>query len=210
MKQKVLALLILFMAITGIALAQPSKGQFYTGGSLSYSYDTYGSKTTYNYTNGYTDYYLTKVTAFSISPEFGYFISNKLSVSIQPTYQHNSGTESSYFYSYVTSADNNVSSDTYKTNVAGVGINLRYYLMLSDKFGFFPQLGVSTLNNTTYFKYGTFNVGVSPNFVFFPSHKIGINFGFGNIAYSLDYATKNHSINAALNNNITFGLNYFW
>jgi len=30
------------------------------------------------------------------------------------------------------------------------------------------------------------------------------------VAYSLDYKTKDHSLNAGLNNDITFGLNYYW
>jgi len=96
------------------------------------------------------------------------------------------------------------------TGVVGMGINVRYYCMITDKFGFFPQMGISSLNNTTYFKYGTLNIGAMPNFVFFPAPQLGVNLGFGNIGYSLDYQTKNHNFNLGLNNNISFGLNYYW
>jgi hypothetical protein len=82
--------------------------------------------------------------------------------------------------------------------------------MLSDKFGFFPEFGVSTVNNTTYFSYGTFSVGATPNFVFFPTTKLGVNLGFGGLAYNLDYKTNDATFHFGLNDNISFGLNYFW
>lgn len=210
MKQKLLLLSLLIFCFSFCTLAQPGKGQFYLGGSMNYNYNTYGSKTTYNFSTGYTDYFLTNISAFSISPEFGYFLSDEWSVGIQPTYQRNSGTESSYFYSYISPSDNYVSSDNYHTNIAGIGITIRYYAMITDKFGFFPQLGISTLNNTSKFSYGTFNIAAVPNFVFFATPQLGVNLGFGNLSYNLDYETKNHSFNAGLNNTITFGLNYLW
>jgi hypothetical protein len=82
--------------------------------------------------------------------------------------------------------------------------------MITDKFGFVPQFGISSLNNTTYFKYGTLNIGATPNFMFFATSKLAVNLGFGNIGYSLDYQTKDHTFNIGLNDNISFGLNYYW
>jgi hypothetical protein len=210
MKQKILFLSLLFTCAASLVIAQPKKGKFYLGGSFNYNYNTYGSMTTYNFSSGYTHYFLTNVSAFSINPEFGYFLSNKWSIGIQPTYQRNSGTETSYFYSYTNSANNYISTDNYHSNIAGVGIIIRYYAMITEKFGFFPQLGVSTLNNISKPSYGTLNIAAVPNFVFFATPKLGVNLGFGNLSYNLDYQTKNHGINAGLNNNITFGLNYFW
>ncbi|MDB4902280.1 MAG: hypothetical protein JWQ63_1561 [Mucilaginibacter sp.] len=210
MKQKLLFYSLLFFILIGSASAQTNKGEFYIGGSLSYSYNSYGSENTFNYSTGYTNYYTTKVSAFSLSPEFGYFLGKKWSIGFQPTYQHNSGTETSYYYSYTNSANNYVYSNNYNTSVVGVDINVRYYCMITDKFGFFPQMGISSLNNTTYLKYGSLNIGAIPNFVFFPAPQLGVNLGFGNIGYSLDYQTKNHTFNLGLNNNISFGLNYYW
>ena len=71
-------------------------------------------------------------------------------------------------------------------------------------------MGISTLNNSTYFKYGTLTIGGTPNFVFFATPKLGVNLGFGNIGYNLDYKTKVHTLNAGLNDKISFGLNYYW
>jgi len=210
MKLKLLLSPILFIVFIGTASAQTSKGEFYLGGSMSYNYDSYGSTSTYSYLSGYTNYYVTKVAAFNISPEIGYFISNKWSIGIAPTYARNSGTETSYFYSYTSTADNTISSDTYHTNSIGLGIDVRYYCMITDKFGFFPQAGISTLNNSTYFSDGTLAIGATPNFVFFATPKLAVNLGFGSVGYSLDYQTKDHAVNASLNNSITFGLNYLW
>ncbi len=210
MKQKLLLSSVLFIICISTASAQINKGAFYIGGNLSYNYDSFGSTNTYSYPTGYTNYYVTKVSNFSISPEFGYFLSKKWSISIQPTYQRTSGTGTSDFYSYSTPADNFVYVSNYQNNIIGIGINARYYCMLSDKIGFFPQIGLGTLNNVTYLKYGTLNLGVNPNFVFFATPQLGINLGFGTVNYSLDYKTKDHTINAGLNNNITFGLNYYW
>ncbi|WP_428330740.1 hypothetical protein [Mucilaginibacter sp.] len=210
MKQKLLLFSILFTLFIGSAAAQGDKGGYYLGGSLSYNYNSFGSSSTYNYSTGYTIYTTTNIAAFTLSPEFGYFISKKWSIGIQPTYSRNSGTEESDYYSNTAVADDYTSKDNYHSSAVGLGINVRYYCMITDKFGFFPQVGISTLNNSTYFKYGTLTIGGTPNFVFFATPKLGVNLGFGNIGYNLDYKTKDHTLNAGLNDKISFGLNYYW
>ena len=82
--------------------------------------------------------------------------------------------------------------------------------MFTPKVGFFPPFGVNTANNLKQLKYGTLVVGENPNIVFFPIPELGINLGFGNVAYSLDHQTKTGVFNLGSNNNITFGLNYYW
>jgi len=210
MKHLLLAFSFFLFIGLGSASAQTEKGFYYIGGSLSYDFNSYGSSTTYDYAAGYTIYNITNVYSFSISPEFGYFLSKKWSIGIQPTYARTGGTETSNYYSYTTAADNFVSSDKYHNDIFGIGITLRYYCMITDKFGFFPQFGISTLNNVKYPNYGTLAIGVSPNFVFFPTNKIGVNLGFGNLGYNLDYKTKQHTLNAGLDDKISFGLNYYW
>src|SRR3978361_1544983 len=120
MKQKLLFYLLLLFIFPGLASAQTNKGEYYIGGNLSYNYNSYGSENTYNYSTGYTNYYTTKVGAVSLSPEFGYFLSKKWSIGFQPTYQHNSGTETSYYYSYTNAAANYIYSNNYNTNVVGI------------------------------------------------------------------------------------------
>ncbi|MCR8557077.1 hypothetical protein KXD93_05465 [Mucilaginibacter sp. BJC16-A38] len=210
MKQKLLAFFILLISISTAASAQTTKGTFYLGGSVSYDYSSFGSSSVIDYSEGYTNYVTSKIGNLSIRPEIGFFISDKWSIGVQAVYSRNSGTETSNYFSYTNSADNYVSSDKYHTDVAGIGVHARYYCMISDKFGFFPELGISTLNNTTYFKYGTFSIGTTPNFVFFPTQKLGVNLGFGGLAYNLDYQTKDSTFHLGLNDNISFGLNYYW
>ncbi len=210
MKQKLLLLSILFITCISVASAQTQKGEFYLGGSVSYDYNSYGSSNTYNYADGYTIYTTSKISAMSFRPEIGFFISDKWSIGVQAVYSRTGGTETSNYYSYTSTTKNYVSSDKYHNDIVGIGVHARYYCMITDKFGFFPELGISTLNNTTYFKYGTFSVGSTPNFVFFPTPKLGVNLGFGGVSYNLDYQTKNSTFHLGLNDNISFGLNYFW
>ncbi|ASU35371.1 outer membrane beta-barrel protein [Mucilaginibacter xinganensis] len=210
MKQKLLALSIFIIAGLSAATAQTHKGEYYLGGSLSYDYSSYGSSTTYSFTEGYTIYTTSKISSFSFRPEFGFFISDKWSIGIQPVYSRQAGTETSDYHSYTNTSNNYTSSDKYHNDVLGIGVHARYYAMISDKFGFFPEFGISTINNTTYFKYGTFSLGGTPNFVFFPTPKLGVNLGFGGVSYNLDYQTKDSTFHLGLNDNISFGLNYFW
>jgi len=210
MKKQLLAFSILLVAFIGSASAQGHKGEYYLGGSVSYDYSSYGSSNTYNYAEGYTIYTASKISNFSLRPEFGFFISDKWSIGIQPVYSRSGGTETSQYFSYTDATGNYTSSDKYHDDVLGIGVHARYYAMISDKFGFFPEFGISTLNNTTYFKYGTFSVGATPNFVFFPTPKLGVNLGFGGVSYNLDYQTKDGTFHLGLNDNISFGLNYFW
>lgn len=210
MKQTLLAFSLFLLAFIGSASAQGHKGQYYLGGSLTYDYSSFGKTSVITYTNGYTNYTTSKISAFSVRPEFGFFISDKWSIGIQPVYTRTGGTETSDFHSSVNATDNFVSSDKYHNDIVGIGVHARYYAMISDKFGFFPEFGISTLNNTTYFKYGTFSVGATPNFVFFPTQKLGVNLGFGGVSYNLDYQTKNSTFHLGLNDAISFGLNYFW
>lgn len=210
MKQTLLVFFLFLFACIGSVSAQGHKGQYYLGGSLTYDYSSYGSSSVINYSDGYTNYTTSKISAFSIRPEFGFFISDKWSIGIQPVYSRTGGTETSDFHSSADATQNFVSSDTYHNTILGIGIHARYYAMISDKFGFFPEFGISTLNNSKYFNYGTFSLGATPNFVFFPTNKLGVNLGFGGVSYNADYHTKENTFHLGLNDAISFGLNYFW
>lgn len=210
MKNKLLLYLIFSFVFFGSAIAQVSKGGFYAGGSLNYNYNSFGTSNVYNYATGYTIYTTKDIASLTVSPEFGYFLSNKWSIGIQSIYSRNSGIETSNFYSNISTTNNYSSSDNYHSSSVGAGINVRYYCMFSNRFGFFPQFGISTLNNTVHFKYGTLGIRGSPNFVFFPIPQLGVIMGLGNIGYSLDYQTKYYAFNASLNSSISFGLNYYW
>jgi hypothetical protein len=56
----------------------------------------------YNYDTGVTQYFNNDIVSFNISPEFGFFLSDKWAIGIQPGYSRVSGTEVSNFYSMLT------------------------------------------------------------------------------------------------------------
>lgn len=208
MKKYLLSLLLL--VIVGSASAQVGKGQFYLGGSLNYNYDEAGTTNVYTYSTGSTVYTNYHVTNLQLSPDFGFFISDKWAIGIQLGYTRTSGTEVNQFIA----SDNDTNSYTlvhkYSSDALGIGIHLRYYWMVTDKIGFFPQFGITTANDLNDFNNGTLSIGGNPNIVFFPTKHLGINMGFGNLAYNMDYKSKTHNFNLGLNTNIGFGLNYYW
>jgi len=212
MKKHLLILSILTLALIGsVSAQQTDKGNYYLGGNLSFSYNSNGTTTLYTFQTGYTNYTVSKISNLALNPEFGYFISKNWAIGIQPNYTRSAGTETSVFTAYNNSGvQSSVSSDTYHTDVLGLTVNVRYYCMLTDKIGIFPQIGLSSENDVKHFSNGELTLAASPNIVFFVTRKLGINLGFGNITYATDYHFKSNYVNAGLNNNISFGLNYYW
>lgn len=211
MKIRLLILSLFSLFILNSASAQIDKGSRYLGGSLSYSYDGGpGTTTLYNFPTGYTNYTVNKMAAFEISPEFGYFLSNKWAIGIQPNYSRSSGTETNAFTATTGGAQSYTTVNNYHIDVVGLTVNLRYYCMLTDRIGIFPQFGISTQNNVKDFGDGELTLLASPNIVFFATPKLGINMGFGNLKYATDYHFKYNYFNLGFNNAISFGLNYYW
>ncbi len=207
---KKLLFTLLFFAVIGSASAQVGKGQFYIGGSLNYNYDEAGSSSVITYPQGTTYYNNGKITDFQISPDFGFFLSDKWAIGIQIGYTRTSGTETNYYVAGDSSTASYYSTDKYSSSALGIGIHLRYYCMFTDKIGFFPQFGITTSNDLKDFNTGTLSIGGNPNIVFFPTKHLGVNLGFGNIAYNHAYKGGGNNFNLGLNTNIGFGLNYYW
>ena len=207
MKQPLLlSFLLLFTA--GTAFSQIGKGQKYLGGSLAFSYGDYGTSQLDVISN---QYYTTNVTAFNISPVFGFFVSDKWSINVMPSFGWTSGTETSLRYDYINGVPQSyMYSNKYHSGVVGLSVAMRYYWMLNDKFGIYPQFGIGSTHYTNNFSSGTLSIGGSPNLVFFPSKKVGVNMGFGSLGYNYDYQNKSSSVNLNLNNNIYFGLSYYY
>ena len=147
MKIRLLILSIFTILIVSSASAQIDKGSHYIGGSLYYNYDGGpGTTTLYTYPTGTTLYTVSGITTFQINPEFGYFFSKKWAIGIQPNYSYSSGTETNAFTSTTTGINSFTTSDQYHLNIVGLTISLRYYYMLTDKIGVFPQFGISSQN----------------------------------------------------------------
>ncbi|TSD67127.1 hypothetical protein FFF34_006960 [Inquilinus sp. KBS0705] len=209
MKQPLLLSLLLLL-ISTTAFSQPASGQKYLGGSLYFNYDQAGKYSVTYYSTGYTQYNNSNVVNFNISPEFGFFLNDSWSIGIRPSYTRVSGTERSNFYSTTPGIESYSSTTDYKAEDIGLAIEFRYYWMLTNKFGIYPQFGIGTSNNIKDFSAGLLSVGGGPNVVFFPTESLGINMGFGNINYSYGYQTKGSFFNVGLNNNINFGINYYF
>ena len=207
---KKLLLSIIFLAIAGAASAQLTKGAYYLGGNVDYNYDNSPVTTTIPYPGYGTTYYTTKNRFdFQVAPDFGIFLTDKWAVGIQLGYTRDGGTEvNDYVGNDPTTSY--IRTDNYHTDAIGIGLHVRYYWMLNDKIGIFPQFGVTTSNNLDNFNEGTLSIGGNPNIVFFATKHLAVNLGFGNLGYNLDYATKTYNFNVDLNENISFGLNYYW
>ncbi|MDB5152176.1 MAG: hypothetical protein JWR54_927 [Mucilaginibacter sp.] len=211
MKQHLLILSAFLFTLIGSATAQTGKGNYYIGGSLYYNYDGRGTTTLYTYPTGTIDYTVNNLTTFQFNPEFGYFLSKNWAIGIQPNYSRTSGTETSVFTSNNTNVvANSTSTDNYHFDVVGLTVSLRYYYMLTDKIGIFPQFGLSSQNDLKDFSNGEITLLASPNIVFFATPKLGVNMGFGNVKYATDYHFNNSYVNVGFNNAISFGLNYYW
>jgi len=209
MKKHLFVLLFLTMA-AGAANAQIGKGSYYVGGSFNYNYDGYGYNSVTTYTTGNLYYVNNHINTLQVNPDFGFFLSDKWAVGIQPGYSRNWGTETSTFISTADASSNYVNVHKYHTDVLSLGIHFRYYCMLTDRIGIFPQFGVTTVHDANDFKSGSLNIGGNPNIVFFATKKLAVNLGFGNLQYGHDYQTKSNSFNVGLNTNISFGVNYYW
>jgi len=211
MKLRLLILSVLTIFIIGSASAQADKGSHYLGGSLYYNYDGgAGTTTTYAFSTGTTNYTVSNISTFQFNPEFGYFLSKKWAIGIQPNYSRTSGTETNAFTSFTDPSTNFTKVDDYHIDVIGLTVSLRYYCMLTDKIGIFPQFGLSTQNDLKNFSNGELTLLATPNIVFFATPKLGINLGFGNVKYATDYHFKDSFVNIGFNNAISFGLNYYW
>ncbi|RFZ90883.1 hypothetical protein D0C36_18200 [Mucilaginibacter conchicola] len=208
MKKTLLFIFSVFLVST--ASAQIGKGQKYFGGSLYVNYDRDGNTTNYTFPTGTTVYTQRNLLNLNISPEFGFFLNNHWALGIQPGYSRISGTEISSFYSDTNTTQNFTTTHDYHTDYVGLTVNLRYYWMLSDKVGIFPQFGVSSSHVLNDFTNGGLSIGGGPNLVFFPTQKLGVNMGFGNASYNYNYRSGNTVLNLSLSNTFTFGLNYYW
>lgn len=191
-------------------MAQTGKGAKYIGGSFYLNYNEAGYSQNITYPQGSTQYFNTGILTLNLNPEIGFFLSDKWAIGLQAGYSRVSGTETNNYYSNTLPADNYSNTRKYHTDIIGLGVYARYYWMLSDKFGIYPQFGISSNHVLNNFTVGSLNVGGGPNVVFFPTKKLGVNMGFGNFNYNYNYQTNGSTVNLNLNSNFNFGLNYYW
>ena len=171
-----------FLLMLHAANAQTQKGDQSLGLSL-------------NFNTGNNNYYyqgtapsLTNFTSFSAIPNYSYFIANNLDIGAGVGYGHGKDT-----YNYIspgspTADDNN--------RYSGI-IYLRKYYLFNNKIGirtgpyfsyqhstdsytYTPDLSNSDLNSKT----NNYQAGISTDFVYYPTTKIGLALNVGSLYYN--------------------------
>jgi hypothetical protein len=209
-------LLLVFVSIIAIqtAKAQTEKGSQMLGASFgvstSKSNTAYFDQSTNTYNNNNA-----KTTSYSFSPNYSYFIADKLDIGVGAGYSRLKQENSSY----------NVSPLSQTGNTFYAGIFLRKYFLFENKIGIRtgPNLSYQKTEQKLVFD-GNFSSdyhstsyggGVGLDFVYFPVKRLGLTALLGNINYShqKNSGTRQGSandFNLNFANSLTLSVNYVW
>ena len=215
MKRKLFILAVL-CAFGFAAEAQFEKGRSFGGGGISFH--TANDKTN-----------AIQVNSLAIGPKVGYFVTNRLAVGVELSY--NLSKLNGEFYDYFNENTQVVERGFgFKEENFGIAPFTRYYLHLKDNFKLFGQANVIAeiksyknidesgyLYRTDYALKG-FGASLSPGFAFTPSEKWMIEFSFPLIRYfksrytsnsQNEYFNRSRNLNLVLDNFIpSFGINF--
>ncbi|MBI1288067.1 MAG: outer membrane beta-barrel protein [Flavobacteriales bacterium] len=194
------------------------KGRMFVGGNLSIT----------SLSNSTIDSTKTSSIGFSITPNYGVFVSRSFAVGAMLNYSYNSSKYES----------NTFAPPTYKqkqlSNVYGIAAFGRYYKFFGDKFALIVTgnvgysygqnsksiTGYNSVTTKTNSRSHDISVVITPGVVYFISPKFGLETSFGQVSY--DYImTKDerNSSNNGVNSNfrlnfgltsLRFGLNYYF
>jgi hypothetical protein len=197
-------ILIASFLITSLSIsAQTDQGTLFVGGGLNFGSAKSKTKTTTSTTSTTQDGFTT--TSFGISPGIGYFVSDKLAIGLDISYQGSTDKAPA------------PSDVKFRNTAFGFTPYLRYYLMLEDNFGFTGSFGVSVSSITSKSTSGSTTVdgpkgsnlavGITPGIVYFPTTRIGLEANFGFLGFT---SSKQEEINGSNNKvettNTEFGL----
>ncbi|WKK74547.2 hypothetical protein QYS49_22895 [Marivirga salinae] len=180
MKRLLLAILIL---IQFPVLSQSLDGKFQLGGSASYftNNSEYESGSGIDYRNQ-----IIERTNFSITPQFGYFISDNISIGGQIGYSRAS------FLNYYESGQNTMSDYNRKDNTFRFGTFTRVHKSIKENLYLFLQGNIevgfgkiryeeSQNNDLNSFD---FHAGIQPGILFMITEKFGIEGKYGLLGYN--------------------------
>ncbi|HTD99230.1 MAG TPA: hypothetical protein VK668_08065 [Mucilaginibacter sp.] len=217
MKKIAISITIFLLALQA-ANAQAQKGNQNLGVSLGF----YSSNSNYNYLNiepSSSQFVNTKTTGFSAYPNYSYFIANNLDIGASIGFGHETDRSSDRI-------SGNGSEQTYKSYFGS--IFLRKYYLYNNKIGirtgpyFSYQYSNSdvaytpdNLQSSNNYKGHNYQGGISADFVFYPSSKIGLAANLANLYYArstwsnLSQTSSSNSVNLQLlNNNLTLSAFY--
>ncbi|MFH2094356.1 MAG: hypothetical protein ABIJ16_01550 [Bacteroidota bacterium] len=207
--KKVLHTLI-FVLFTGLTLfAQPEKGMFSAGGTISLS----GSHLDQELRNSHS-------FGFELTPSAGYFFTSRLEAGIYPYINYSSSLLE------MTDAVDNVYISSEKSHFYGGGIFLRAYLKLADKFYMTFDVTGCTGSLYKYEETSWSNVissysseqkssrtafGGYIGLSYFVSPRVHIKTTLGNVTYSIAGGENQLTYDLYLNmNNVDFGVNFLF
>lgn len=177
-------------------------GRYFIGGSANFSLNTSGimKDSDPSYTG----------MAFGIRPHFGRFATNRLAYGGVLGLSHNSSTNNPD-----TDLETSQSSNIFNVGVFGrvysnpCGEAVNGYLQGEVTFGFGNQKSIDASDNETKDGIGTFEFGVRPAVVFYPTNHIMIEMRYGWLGY-YSYSTtyKNFMGEEVTSTNRTFNANF--
>lgn len=171
MKKRILLLIAMTMLFVSTSTAQ-GKGDRYIGGNLKFALSSSGS-------NGY----MSTGAYFSIAPEFGYFISDRVRVGGKISYE--------------------VSSNAH---VIALTPDIAYYQPIVDKLYYTPQLGIGGgVGIYSGYVAGIFTLTFDlASFEYRPAENIGISTSLINLNYNLIDRTKSFNLSVLYSPSIAF------
>ena len=169
----------LFIAIATLSVLTSNaqhKGDRYAGGNIKFALSSSGS-------NGH----MTTGTYFSIAPEFGYFVSDRIKVGGEISYE--------------------VSSNAHAVSVIP---NMAYYQPITDKLHYTPRVAIGGgVGIYSGYVAGIFTLALDlASFEYRPIEKLGISANLLNLNYNLIERTS--SMNFCLLYSPTIGFHYYF
>ncbi len=171
MKNTIILLVAMAALFVSTSTAQ-NKGDKFIGGNLKFAISSSGS-------NGY----MNTGSYFSIAPEFGYFIADRVKVGGEISYE--------------------VSSNAH---VIALTPNIAYYQPIIDKLYYTPQLNIGGgVGIYSGYVAGIFTLSLNlASFEYKPTEKFGISTSFVSLSYSLIGKTNSINFNALYSPSIGF------
>jgi outer membrane protein len=172
--KKLILLTALFLGLFATAQAQVGKGLF-AGGSLGFSMAGNKSQNGSNTTQGTTS------SSFNVTPRIGYFFTDNIAAGLVLGYAGTTINTPGFVDSKTTAG------------TLSVGLFGRYALPLGDggNFAFLGDLNLGFSSTTGKTELGSVSIesdpstnvriGIAPGILFFPTPKIGLEAGLGNI-----------------------------
>lgn len=199
--KKILVLIPVFLLAFQISKAQTEKGSQTLGLDLQFSH----LKSTQSITQStvVTSDFDTKLTNFSIGPNYSYFIADKLDIGVNLNYGYSSQNN-----------QNPGNPGTQKSHQYGGQLFLRKYFMFGDKLGLRagPYVGYSrddfkstdtySIINT---KTDNYQVGANLALVYYPAKKLGISATLANANYN-HYKQKDGARETGHGDNFNFNI----